>query len=167
MRILLVIGLFLLVSCQVTRQRSASIHSREQIDIKETAEISNLMSRKAIAKDREVFVNSGGSNLIEIKPRGSFRLLPDGTFEGEAEEIRSFRRDTTSTKERGSFEYLEVDSVHSVKEERSVQIEQELQTEEERETRRRPGWIVWLFLMAVAALVFLFVMARIKRFRIF
>jgi hypothetical protein len=166
MRLVSIFIIFLLVSCNVSRQRSTSVQSLETSDLKESVESQERIIKKEFDFGRQSITNTGSNTLMQIIPRGVFRILPDGTFEGEAEEIRSYRRDTTVKHEDERSNIKEEDESRTGHELKELSTHQSFDMEEERETRRRPGWAVVLFWIAVAVLGLLFTRSQLKRFRI-
>ncbi len=167
MKLALLLPLLILISCNVSRQRSSHLQAREKTGFNEIINAYEEISTKEVDLDRKVLARTGSEAFVEIIPRGTFRILPDGTFEGEAEEIRTFRRDTTVRNEDERSNLREDDHRRSGHEDRRLSTYQTLEIAEESKTRRRPGWEIGLFWIAVVSLVFLVLRSRLKRFRIF
>lgn len=164
MRIALLLFLLIFSSCNVSRQRSAAYEHRQQIDLNETIDAYEEVSQKSTSLDERIITRTSRDAFTEIIPRGAFRISPDGTFEGEAEAVRTFVRDTTTRHEDRRADEREDDHRRYRHEDRMISTESETILEEEESTRRRPHWVFGLFCLAVAALAFLFIRGFLKRF---
>jgi len=68
---------------------------------------------KTTAFDESVITRSVSAAFVEIVSKGAFRFTPDGSFEGQASQIRIHHRDSTRSSETRKLNQKETDQGRS------------------------------------------------------
>ncbi|SEJ15539.1 hypothetical protein SAMN05192553_102662 [Cyclobacterium xiamenense] len=91
--------LLLLLSCNTQKKISSNRADQELSVHYETIQTDEKNLEKAISLDESVLTRTGSGSYIEVIPRGAIRISPDGSFEGEASQVRIHHRDTAQVSE--------------------------------------------------------------------
>ncbi|WP_460513020.1 hypothetical protein [Cyclobacterium sediminis] len=104
--------------------------------------------------------------FIDIVPRGTFRVSPDGSFEGEASNIRIHHRDSSRQEDQTKVDLTSSDSSASFAQLDSAASDESSSDDQEREVSRKPDF--WLYIgIAVAALIIIAGLRFFPKFKLF
>ncbi|WP_375584289.1 hypothetical protein [Cyclobacterium xiamenense] len=136
--------LLLLLSCNTQK----NIHSKradQELSVHyETVQSHEKDLEKAISLDESVLTRTRSGSYIEVIPRGAIRISPDGSFEGEASQIRIHHRDTTQRSETRRLDQKASDRGRSKLATTEDQKGSLSVREREKDVSRSPNFFVWI-----------------------
>ncbi|WP_375585986.1 hypothetical protein [Cyclobacterium xiamenense] len=136
--------LFLLLSCNTQKNISSKRADQELSVHYETVQSHEKDLEKAISLDESVLTRTGSGSYIEVIPRGTFRISPDGSFEGEASQVRIHHRDTTQISETRRIDKKKADRSRSKLATTEDQKGSLSVREQEKDVSRSPNFFVWI-----------------------
>jgi hypothetical protein len=151
-----------LILCACNTQKQTT---RSRAEIKTNTELKTIQIderdyQKAVQLKRAKDTQAGTRSIIDIVPRGAFRISSDGTFEGEALQIRIHRRDTARAREALEINTAEADrgQTQTTKTEKANEALSIQETE--KQVERAPNFYIWIG----AALGVLLIVAGLRIF---
>ncbi|WP_162343239.1 hypothetical protein [Cyclobacterium salsum] len=165
MRVFLII-VVLSLACNTQKKFIRSTSDKELRYTYQTIQTDEKDLQKTIALDESVITRTGSKSFVEIIPRGAFRISPDGSFEGEASQVRFHHRDTTQSSEIRKLDQKETDQSRS-----GSVTSQDLQDtnstiDEEKEVSRTPNFFIWIG-VALGVLVLVLGLRFLPKFKLF
>lgn len=158
--------ILLICSCNAKKQFSRSTSDQELSYHYETIQTDEKDLEKTIALDESVITSSSSESFVEIIPRGAFRISPDGSFEGEASQVRIHHRDTTQSSETRKLNQKETDQSRSGSATSKDLQDDSSTTDEEKEVSRTPNFFIWIGL-ALGILFLILGLRFLSKFKLF
>lgn len=136
--------LLLLLSCNTQKNSSSHRADQELSAHYETIQTDEKNLEKAISLDESVLTRTGSESYIEVIPRGAIRISPDGSFEGEASQVRIHHRDTAQVSETRRIDEKVTDRGRS-----ELVASEDLKGttsvhQREKDVSRSPNFFVWI-----------------------
>jgi len=105
-------------------------------------------------------------SFIDIVPRGTFRISPDGSFEGEASAVSILHRDSSRQEDHTKVDFTASDSTASFSQLDSAASDERASDKLDREVNRKPNF--WLYIgIAVGILIILAGLRLFTKFKLF
>ncbi|MBD3630529.1 hypothetical protein [Cyclobacterium sp.] len=165
MRVFLIIVVISL-GCNTQKKFSRSTSDQELNYTYQTIQTDEKDLEKTITLDESAITRSVSGSFIEIVPRGAFRISADGSFEGEASQVRIHRRDTTQSSETRKLNQKETDQRRSGSFTSEDLQDSSSTTDEEKEVSRTPNFFLWIGI-ALGILVLILGLRFLSKFKLF
>ena len=105
-------------------------------------------------------------SFIDIVPRGTFRISPDGNFEGEASAVSILHRDSSRQQDHTKVDFTASDSSASFSQLDSAASDESASDKLDREVNRKPNF--WLYIgIALGILVIIAGLRIFTKFKLF
>ena len=137
---------------------TTSQHNQIQLDEK-----ANQTTRTL---DQQVIALTYSDSFVDIVPRGPFRISPDGSFEGQAAEVRIHHRDSSRREANTKVDLSSSDSSASFSQIDSA-LSSESNTEKfDKQVKRKPNFGLYIGL-AAAILIVIAGLRLFSKFKLF